>query len=158
MRKITLSVGLFVFLFTAFSLTAQDANSLPTSQGVEVTTPDSITLVGDFYPVSDSITELPTLILLYGQGSTPRMDALDRPGNRRRWLQNQHELWFGTIRAFLEKALISYQSVSAPIPRRESKSHLRKMAARKTTGRCLWGKSSLYRCRFQRYRPPAAAH
>jgi pimeloyl-ACP methyl ester carboxylesterase len=67
MQKIVFLICLHLVLLSTIPVTAQD--SLPTPQRIEVTTSDNITLVGDFYPVSDATTEMPTVILLHGQGS-----------------------------------------------------------------------------------------
>ena len=71
-QKFTIGLCLIlIILLNVSSLTAQDADAdtLPTPQRVEVTTPDDITLVGDFYAVPDASAELPAVILLHGQGS-----------------------------------------------------------------------------------------
>lgn len=69
MNKIVFLISLCLLLLPAFPLTAQDSDALPTPQRVEVTTADNITLVGDFYAASDATTELPSVILLHGQGT-----------------------------------------------------------------------------------------
>lgn len=55
-----------LFLAIPVHLTAQDAAELPTPQRVELTTPDNISLIGDFYAVPDAAAPLPTVLLLHG--------------------------------------------------------------------------------------------
>ncbi len=81
MRKIVRLFLAVALLLVIFPLSAQDSDSLPTPQRVELTTSDDITLVGDFYAVPEAADELPAVILLHGQGSdrhewTPLIEPL----------------------------------------------------------------------------------
>jgi pimeloyl-ACP methyl ester carboxylesterase len=51
-----------------FPLAAQESDVLPEPQRVEVTVPDGLTLVGDYYAIPNATGELPSVILLHGSG------------------------------------------------------------------------------------------
>jgi predicted acyl esterase len=73
LRKLTCLI-ICLSLLIAIPLLAQDAETLPTPERIEVTASDGLTLVGDFYTVPDAEGEMPSVLLLHM-----------RSGDRHQW-------------------------------------------------------------------------